>query len=133
MSLVVPNVGEVTALSYLVGKTTTTENLVLGLYTNNVTPGESDTAGTYTEASGFGYSAITLTGASWTITPGAPTTASYPQQTFTFTGAAGNMYGYYLRRASSLDLVYAERFSDGPYNVVNNGDTVKVTATIGAE
>lgn len=133
MSLVVPNAGEVIALSYLVGKVTTAEPLTLRLYTNDVTPGESDTAGTYTEASGNGYSAIALTGANWTVTGGAPTSAAYAQQTFSFTGALGNVYGYYLTRTSSSDLVYAERFSDGPYNVVNNGDQVKITPQITAE
>lgn len=33
---------------------------------------------------------------------GGITTASYPQQTFTFTGAAGNVYGYHLTRANNL-------------------------------
>jgi hypothetical protein len=35
---------------------------------------------------------------------GGVTTASYPEQTFTFTGAAGNVYGYYLARANNLPL-----------------------------
>ena len=30
------------------------------------------------------------------------TTASYPEQIFTFTGAAGNVYGYYLARANNM-------------------------------
>jgi hypothetical protein len=29
--------------------------------------------------------------------------------------------------------VYAERFTDGPYNIANNGDNIKVTPTISAE
>jgi hypothetical protein len=133
MAIVVPNNGEVVALSYLVGKTASTEGLTLRLYTSNTTPAESDTAGTYTEASGNGYAAIALTGSSWTVTGGAPTPASYAQQTFTFTGALGNVYGYYLTRTTTADLVYAERFSDGPYNVVNNGDQIKVTPQITAD
>jgi hypothetical protein len=133
MALLVPNVGEVTALSYLVGKTATTENLVLRLYTNNATPAETDIASTYTEASGFGYASITLTGATWTITGGAPSPATYPQQIWTFTGALGNVYGYYLTRLTSLDLVYAERFVDGPYNIVNVGDQVKLSPAISAD
>ena len=32
------------------------------------------------------------------------TTASYPEQTFTFTGPAGNQYGYYLVRANNMPI-----------------------------
>jgi len=32
------------------------------------------------------------------------TTASYPEQTFTFTGAASNIYGYYLVRANNMPV-----------------------------
>lgn len=35
---------------------------------------------------------------------GGVTTATYPEQTFTFTGAAGNVYGYYLARANNLPV-----------------------------
>lgn len=130
MALVVPNGAEVIALSYFTGKTASTEPLTLRLFTNNVTPGETDTAATFTEASGNGYAAIPLSGAGWTVTPGAPTSAAHSQQTFTFTGALGNVYGYYLTRTTSGDLAYAERFSDGPYAIANNGDQIKITPTI---
>jgi hypothetical protein len=82
MALVLPNGGEVLALSYMVNKATP-ENLVLCLYQSNTTPAESDVIGTYTEATFTGYSNVTLTGASWTVVAGAPSTASYAQQTFT--------------------------------------------------
>ena len=32
------------------------------------------------------------------------TTASYPEEIFTFTGAAGNVYGYYLARANNMPV-----------------------------
>ena len=35
---------------------------------------------------------------------GGVTTATYPEQTFSFTAAAGNIYGYYLARANNLPL-----------------------------
>lgn len=133
MALLVPNGGEVIALSLLVNKIAAAENVVLRLFTNNKTPAEADVVGDYTEAAGNGYAAITLTGANWTVTGGAPTSAAYAQQTFTFSGALGNVYGYYMTRAGSGDLVYAERFTDGPYNIVNNGDQIKITPQITAE
>ena len=130
MALVLADGGEAIALNYLVNKVTTQEDLVLRLYTNDITPGETDTAATYTQASGNGYSAISLTGATWTISGTAPTQAAYPEQTFTFTGALGNVYGYYIVRASTLDLVWSERFTAAPFNVQNNGDTIKITPVI---
>jgi len=116
-------------LSFIVNKSSP-ENLVLRLFTNDVTPSEADTAATYTEAIGSGYSAITLTGASWTITEGSPSTASYAEQTFTFTGALGNVYGYYLTRATSGRIAFAERFSAAPFAIATNGDQIKVTVQI---
>lgn len=129
MAIVFPDAGENIVLEALVNKTAP-QNLVLRLYTSNTTPGESDTAGTYTEATGSGYSSITLTGASWGSASGG--SISYAQQTFTFSGALGNVYGYYLTQASSGTLVAAERFTDGPYNIANNGDQIKITPTITA-
>ena len=35
---------------------------------------------------------------------GGVTTATYPEQTFTFAAAAGNVYGYYLARANNMPL-----------------------------
>jgi len=130
MSLVLVDGGESLALQYLVNKNASPQDLVLRLYTNNGTPAEADVVGGYTEASGNGYAAITLTGASWTASGTAPTQIAYAQQIFTFTGALGNVYGYYLTRASGGELVWAERFSDGPYNIQNNGDQIKITPKI---
>ena len=130
MALLFPNNGEGDALQYLVNRAAP-ENLVLRLYTSNTTPAETDTDATYTEATGFGYAALTLTGASWGApSEGAPSSIAYAQQTFTFTGALGNVYGYYLTRATSGRIAFSERFSDGPYNIVNNGDQIKITPTI---
>ncbi len=131
MALLFPSNGEGLILQLITNKIATPENLILKLYTNNHTPATADTAGTYTEASGNGYAAITLTGASWGAPSGSnPATIAYAQQTFTFTGALGNVYGYFMIRASSTDIVLAELFSNGPYNIQNNGDTIKITPTI---
>jgi hypothetical protein len=134
MTILVPNTGEVIALEYLVNKNGLTENLVYRLFATNVTPAETDTAGSYTEAAGGGYAAKTLTGSSWTVTGGAPTSASYAQQTWTFTGALttnATVYGYYVTRASSADLVLAETFST--FTPASNGDNLKLTPAITAD
>lgn len=132
MTLLVPNNGEGDALAYALNKSTP-ENVVLRLYTNNITPAETDTAATYTEAAGFGYASVTLVGANWTIVEGAPSEASYAEQTFTFTGALGNVYGYYQTRLTSGRIWLAERFTTGPFNIQNNGEQIKVTPKVTAD
>lgn len=131
MALVVVNNGESIALQLITNKLPTPENLVLHLFTSNTTPGETDTTATYTEATGFGYAALTLTGATWTVS--GTTQIAYPEQTFTFTGALGNVYGYYMTRVTSGDLFCAERFTGAPFNIANNGDQIKVTPVITAD
>lgn len=131
MTLLVPNVGEEITLGYLTGKVTTVRDLVYRLFATNITPAETDTDASYTEAAGGGYANKTLTGASWSITPGAPTSAAYAQQTWTFTGALttnGTVYGYYVTRATDGDLVLAEAFTS--FTPSNNGDQILLTPQI---
>jgi hypothetical protein len=135
MALLVPNNGEGDALEYFVNKSAP-QNLVLKLFKSNTTPAETDTAATYTVADFTGYSDITLTGASWgSPSEGAPSSIAYAQQTFTSSAGSQNqnVYGYYCVRATSGRIALAERFSDGPYNIANNGDNIKVTPTITAD
>jgi hypothetical protein len=129
VAVVFPNQGENIALEAIVNKTPA-QNLVLKLFKNDVTPGETDTEATYTEADFTGYAAITLTGSSWGAASNG--TISYAQQTFTSSAGSQNqdVYGYYLVQATSGKLVYAERFPDGPYNIANSGDDIKVTPTL---
>ena len=127
MAIVITDIGKQKALEYLVGKDTTTELLVLKLYINNVTPDIEDTVATYTEVTGGGYSAKTLSAATWSVFAGE---ATYPQQSWNFTGNAGTVYGYYLVNSTSNQLIFAERFPNGPYTVANNGDIIRVTLSI---
>lgn len=131
MALLVPDVGEVELLKAALGVTAMGATHTLKLYTNNVTPGESDTAGSYTGAAGSGYADKSLTATSWSVATAAGTTeGTYAQQTWTFTGALGNVYGYFIIRADTGVLLWAERFSDGPYNIANNGDEIRLTPKI---
>lgn len=135
MALLVPNNGEGDALQYFVNKDTP-ENLILRLFQSNTTPAETDTTATYTEADFTGYSAATLTGASWgTPSEGAPSSIAYAQQTFESSAGSQNqdVYGYYMTRTTSGRIALAERFTDGPYNIANDGDAIKVTPTITAD
>jgi hypothetical protein len=134
MTLLVPNIGEELALKAFLNHTAG-QNLVLRLFQNNITPAETDVAVTYTEATFTGYANVTLTGSSWTVVQGAPTEATFAQQTFSSTAAQAtqNIFGYYLTQVTSGSLAWAERFTDGPYPIANNGDQIKVTPKITAD
>lgn len=134
MAILVPNGGEVIALEYLVNKDAP-ENLILELFVSNTTPAEADVIGTYTLCTETGYSNITLTGASWTSTEGAPSDVAFAEQTFTFTGsppAGQTIYGYLYKRATGGELVAVERAATS-FTTANNGDQVKVTPAITAD
>lgn len=131
MAVMVPNNSQGDILGFTVNKSTPSDP-VLRLFTNNITPAETDTAGTYTEASGSGYAAKTLTGSSWTITEGEPSNAAYAQQSFTFSGALGNVYGYYMTRTTGGRIILAERFSDAPVNVTAS-TTIDITPRLEGE
>lgn len=134
MTLLVPNTGEVIALSLLVNKITTPEDLKYCLFATNITPAETDTSATYTLAAGGGYVDKTLTGASWTVTGGAPSSAAYAAQTWTFSGALttnATIYGYIAKRATTGDLVLAETFAS--FTPAASGDSLILTPTITAD
>lgn len=109
-------------------------NLTLHLFTNDITPADTDTTATYTEAAGGGYAPKTLTAASWTVSAvGGIAQAAQPQQTFTFTGAldaAATVYGYYITdNDTTPTLIYAER-SATSFTPANNGDALLMTPAL---
>lgn len=127
MALLVPTVGENTLIGFMLGKTTA-GNQILRLFTSNTTPQDSDTAATYTEMTGLGYTAITLTKTTWDIAQdGGVAKATYPQVTFTFTaGSAQTVYGYFVTDATTGTLLWSERF-DTAKTVSLAGDQIKIT------
>lgn len=135
MAIVVPNVGEEKLLRIALG-VDVSEDFVLHLFTNNVTPAETDTIAQYTELTAgqqAGYAAKTLTKASWTVTVnGGITTAgaalgAYAQQVFTLTGStAVNVYGYYVTNNAGTVLLWSETFA-APFAIPIGGGTINVT------
>lgn len=159
MALLVPNIGEIESLRYLIAQNNhvpnlshqSPRNLVLKLFTSNTTPAESDVPSLTayyepygignTNAYGFapytGYpycvnnrsdqnytsqTGILLNGSRWSIqNVGGATTATYPEQTFTFSGPAGNIYGYYVSRANNMPIAVQGVRN---YAVVGIGTTV---------
>ena len=144
MALLVPNIGELDSLRYLINQSnhvadredTAPRDLVLKLFSSNTTPAEADvpSGSAYYEpykadgSFGYGTAAVTgyptlvnnrtearydydsnygilLNGSRWGITQsGGTTTATYPEQTFTFSGPAGNVYGYFITRANNMPV-----------------------------
>ena len=102
------------------------QDLKLRLFANNLTPTVDSVIGDMTQAAGFGYAELAMIPGSWTRTPGAPYVAAYPATTFTFTGAIGLIYGWYIVTADGLILGPCERFPLGPYNKQTNGETIQV-------
>lgn len=127
MTIQISSTGASNALSYFVGTSTNTETLILKLYSNNVTPGPTTALADFTEVSGGGYAEKLLSASDWNVTGASATTSA---QTFTFTAAVGDVYGYYLVGSTSGSLIASEKFTSGPYNVQNNGDVITVTSTI---
>lgn len=127
MALLVPNTGEVWFLTKALANNTT-----LHLFSGETVPAETDTAATYTEITITGYAAKTLTGGSWTIATDASgvSTASYAAQTFDFT-AGGSIAGYMVKDGTTV--IWAERFSDGPYTIPSGGGKLEITPTISAD
>lgn len=131
MALVLADVGADTILNAFFNDTRPAggTDLTLKLFCNDVTPADTDTAGTYTEASGGGYAAKTLTNGSWTVaSANDPSDAVYAQQMFTFTGALDTnptIYGYYVVDADGV-LVWAEAIA-ATFTPATNGDELKIT------
>jgi hypothetical protein len=126
MALVIANATETSILAWFL----TTEDLFLRLYSNNVTPSETDTAATFTQVSGGGYAAITLDKDDWTNTPGDPNFSTQAQKTFSFSGptsAPSTIYGYYVVNLAGV-LQWAERFpgANVPLTPIN-GSSIKIT------
>ncbi len=130
MTLLVPDVGEVSILDNML-QTTTPEAQILKLYSNNYDAVEGSVAGDFTEVSGGGYSAASLARASWNgaATVAGVTSKTYPAQTFSFT-ATRTVVGYFVVGAVSGTLLWAERLYVGSGQVFNNGDDMTVTPRI---
>lgn len=104
--------------------------LTLKLFCNDTALADSDTAATFTEASGGGYAAKTLANGSWTVASDGSgiETASYAQQTWTFTGALDTnttVYGYYVVDADNT-LIFAELLGSA-VTPVSSGNYISVT------
>jgi hypothetical protein len=108
-----------------------TADLYIGLYTETTEPAEGATLANVTEPVAAGYVRVLIQNSpsDWTIVGD---TATGTLAVFTATGVWGNVYGYFIATSvgGTGKLLAVEHFTDGPYDVQDNGDQVKVTPSI---
>lgn len=129
MALLITELGQQRCLAAIVNKSPA-EDMVLRLFVNDKQPGAGDVATDYSEADFAGYAQLILSGARWRILSGDRVAAIFPEQIFvnaTRRELAQEVFGYYVTQTKSGILMWAERFSDGPYAVGNEGDQIRVT------
>ena len=100
--------------------------LVLRIYVNDRNPGLEDEVSNYTEVLGSGYSSEPLVPERWTLPDASRPRAIYPEVKFVFSDEIGKVFGYYVTREQTGELEWAERFSDGPYDIKRWGDEITV-------
>jgi hypothetical protein len=128
MTLQATNEGDVLLLKYCLNNVAQA-NPTIRLFTNNISPAKTDTIATYAECSATGYTAIGLTGASWSVsTAGSTTTATYPEITFSMTASVG-VYGYYVTNAGKTTTLWSEAFGQVE-NIPSGGGAILLTPKI---
>jgi hypothetical protein len=136
MALLFCNGGEIVALTRVL-QGGTANNYNLRLFSSPHVPAAGDTAATYTpiEANFTGYVVGTgklLTAANWgapTIVGGiASSTYTGPAQTWTNTGAAQTIYGYFVTDNVTTALLWAEQFASA--RTLNTNDTLNLTPVV---
>lgn len=105
----------------------------LGLYTNDLALSKGFDPSLLTEATFSGYTRLTLILGNWTTPPvidsDGNASSYYPQQTFTKSGVTGNatIFGYFFGRISTHEILFAQRFDDGPFAMTADGSFIRVT------
>ncbi len=132
MSAVIPTEGRVFLAKRVLYANAATEDLVLRVFKNNVTPGLADTAATYTEATFTGYAPITLTssqtGSTWSVPIVSSNLAVSSYQTLaTWTAASDQtVYGWYITSSVTNKLCAAQAFPSPRALVGASGDTLSI-------
>ena len=105
------------------------KDLSARLYCNFINPADTNTASSCTEATGGGYTPITLSCGNWVVsTVGGIVQAAYPQITFTFTGVLTTnpvIFGYYVLDGNGV-VQWIEPLPV-PIQPIINGNYVKIT------
>lgn len=108
--------------------------LKLHIFTNNITPSDSTTLGSLTEAAWTGYAAQTLVAGNW-VSLGVNLhvgTIVYPTCTFSNTsGSPVTAYGFYITDTTNTNLVAVGLFDGSPVTIAATIGTYSFIPTIG--
>jgi hypothetical protein len=106
------------------------EPCTLRLFANDVRPTRAlDTMTTLQEPlAELGYTPIDLDPEKWlfTVEPDGEVSATYPEQTFTFTGPQGSVYGWLVMGQRTGRIKMIERPPGEPANISRGGDAIAV-------
>jgi hypothetical protein len=102
------------------------EDLLVKLFVNDITPDEDDISSLYVEAEGAGYAPKRLGAKDWSFSN--DRLASKPQ-TWEFSGPLGPVYGYFVVRERSGQLMWAESFPE-PFPVTYEGDEIRLALEV---
>lgn len=133
MSIVIPDAAKVEWLKRALYGNAGSENLSLRLFKNNITPADSDVAGTYTVADFTGYSNVTLTSSQSAGTWAVPTAVSNKATSTYGTNATWTatsdqtVYGWYMLFSSSGIIAASQAFAGGGKALVGaNSDQLTI-------
>lgn len=105
-------------------------SFTLHLFSNNHTPTDTDTVGSYTEATFTGYSYSNVTWGSVTVANPATVTGT----AIVFTSSADQtpevIYGAYLQESGTTGHLCGAVLFTSPITIQYNGDSITVTPTL---
>jgi len=125
------NVSEARMLALIFGLAAQ-ESLVARLYSDNHADSPADTAASFLEMSGHGYTPVLVPPLDWTITPGDPSVAEAPEVQWPFSaiGPPAPVYGVFFTWQTSGILAFQERLGGGPFMVSSAGDLLAYTPRV---
>jgi len=103
------------------------------LFANNVTPDQSTTLGTFTEAAWAGYAVQNVLASAFSLTGVAGHVGGITAAAVAFGNSSGgnqSAYGYYVTDTTDTILLWCARFDSAPI-VQPNGGSWQVTPTVG--
>jgi hypothetical protein len=101
-------------------------NYVLHLFSNERTPGKSDTINEFTEIVGGGYASIEILPGDWTISDNSGVTIMSVTKNFHFTSAVAVVYGCYITNNNGTILIHAEALTDAPVEILGGGGDIEI-------
>jgi len=135
MTLVVPNASLVIMLKRILNMSEQ-KDFAIRLFANDYKPNSKTIRGHFKEVNGGGYKAKKFSPGHWKMVANQedmPVYAEYQEMEWSFDEPIGEVYGYFVTQLPSSELVWAERFENGPYRINTVGDKIKITPRLTLE